>query len=156
MGLKLRQHKAGDPELPAILALIQSSFAYMDGIIDPPSSMHLLTLEAVEKQALTGEIWSLGPPLTACAFFTITPRSLYIGKVAVAAQARGQGAARRLIEHAVQRADHHNLPALELQSRIELTDNHAAFSAMGFVQSARTSHPGYSRPTSITFRRALS
>ena len=46
-------------------------------------------------------------------------------------------------------------PALELQTRIELTGNHAAFRRMGFVETARTAHPGFDRPTSITFRKRL-
>jgi hypothetical protein len=46
------------------------------------------------------------------------------------------------------------LDHLELQTRVELTENHATFRAMGFVETGRTAHPGYDR-TSITFRRAL-
>jgi hypothetical protein len=42
---------------------------------------------------------------------------------------------------------------LELQARVELTENHAAFERLGFVRTGTWSHPGYDRPTSITFRR---
>jgi ribosomal protein S18 acetylase RimI-like enzyme len=155
MDLALRQHGPGDPELPAILDLIQTAFAYMEGVIDPPSSMRTLTLDALCAQATTGEIWSVGPPLAACVFLTPQPQALYVSKLAVAGPWRGQGLARRLIDQAVLRARHHQRPALDLQSRVELTGNHAAFAAMGFVETGRSSHPGYSRPTSITFRRAL-
>ena len=48
-----------------------------------------------------------------------------------------------------------HLPVLELQTRVELTENHATFRALGFVEVARTAHPGYDRPTSITFRRPV-
>jgi hypothetical protein len=44
---------------------------------------------------------------------------------------------------------------LELQTRVELEENHAAFRAMGFAEAGRTAHPGYDRPTSITFRKDL-
>lgn len=37
-----------DPCLAEVLALIRCSFAYMDGRIDPPSSMHRLTLSALQ------------------------------------------------------------------------------------------------------------
>ena len=47
------------------------------------------------------------------------------------------------------------LPALELQSRVELGENRAAFAALGFFQVGLTSHPGFDRPTSSTFRRAV-
>jgi hypothetical protein len=43
-----------------------------------------------------------------------------------------------------------------IAARVELTENHETFRAMGFtVETGRTAHPGYDRPTSITFRRAL-
>ena len=47
------------------------------------------------------------------------------------------------------------LPVLELQTRVELVENQAAFLAMGFVEVGRTAHKGYDRPTSITYRRAV-
>jgi hypothetical protein len=34
-----------------LLALIMSSFAYMDGVIDPPSSAHRLTLDNLSEKA---------------------------------------------------------------------------------------------------------
>ena len=46
-------------------------------------------------------------------------------------------------------------PALELQTRVELGANHAAFQRLGFVEVGRTAHDGYDRPTSITFRKSL-
>jgi hypothetical protein len=45
--------------------------------------------------------------------------------------------------------------AIELQTRIELTTNHAAFARLGFRESGRTAHEGYDRPTSITMRKVL-
>jgi hypothetical protein len=46
-------------------------------------------------------------------------------------------------------------PTLELQSRVELVENHAAFTAMGFTQTEATAHAGYGRPTSLTFRKPV-
>jgi hypothetical protein len=43
-----------------------------------------------------------------------------------------------------------------LQTRVELVENHAAFSRMGFAKTGESAHPGYDRPTSITMRRAVS
>lgn len=147
---------ATDPALwPAILALLHDAFAYMDGRIDPPSSLHALTPQSLTDQTTQGEIWTLGQPPIACVFLTPKPQALYIGKLAVAASHRRQGLARQLIDLAETRARALHLPALELQTRIELTENHATFRALGFTQVARSAHPGYARPTSLTFRRAL-
>jgi ribosomal protein S18 acetylase RimI-like enzyme len=149
-------HCAHEPyDWPALLKLIQTEFAFMDGRINPPSSMHALTADTLALQAQIGEIWVLGHPPVACVFLTPRPQVLYIGKLAVAATHRGQGLARTLIALAETRARALHMPALELQTRIELTENQATFRALGFVEVARTAHPGYDRPTSITYRRAV-
>lgn len=150
----LRRLVSNDPALPAVLALVRRSFAYMDGVIDPPSSMLRLTLADLAAQAVAGEIWVIGD-VAACVLLTPRTEALYIGKLAVAAQARGQGHAWTLIDLAADRAQTLGLTALELQTRIELRANQAAFAAMGFVEVARTAHPGYDRPTSITYRRPV-
>ena len=139
----------------AVLALIQREFAYMQGRIDPPSSMHTLTAATIAEQAATGEVWLIGAEPLACVFLTPKPPFLYVGKLAVAGQARGRGLARRLVDVAVGRAQAMGLAGLQLQTRVELVENHAAFAAMGFVQTAATAHAGYDRPTSLTMTRAL-
>lgn len=147
--------RATDPTLwPAVLRLLQGAFAYMEGRIDPPSSLRDLTPEALTRQAEVGEIWVVGAPV-ACVFLTPKPGALYVGKLAVDAAFRGQGLARRLIEVAEDRARERGFPALELQTRVELVENQAAFLAMGFQEAGRTAHVGYDRPTSITYRRAV-
>jgi ribosomal protein S18 acetylase RimI-like enzyme len=149
-------HRAHDPyDWPALLSLIQTEFAFMDGRIDPPSSMHALTPDSIALQARTGEVLVLGHPPVACVFLTPKPQALYVSKLAVAAAHRGKGLARRLIDLAETRARALHLPALELQTRVELTENQATFRALGFVEVARTAHPGFNRPTSITYRRAV-
>ena len=133
-----------------VLRLIQSEFAYMEGRIDPPSSMRDLTEQAL---AAAPEVWALGDPPVACMVLTPKDNFLYLGRLAVAARHRGQGLARRLVSHAETRAAALGLAGVELQTRVELIENQQAFRAMGFVETARTAHRGYARPTSITFRK---
>lgn len=145
-------HRALPPyDWAALLSLIRTEFAYMAGRIDPPSSMHRLTEADIAAKATSGEVWVIGTPPVACVFLTIQDDSLYIGKLAVAAAHRGQGHARSLIAQAKQSACALGLSALTLETRVELTENHAVFRNLGFVETARTAHPGYNRPTSISF-----
>lgn len=65
----LRRLASNDPDLPTVLALVRRSFAFMDGVIDPPSSMHRLTNADLGAQAATGRIWVIGD-LVACVFLT--------------------------------------------------------------------------------------
>jgi ribosomal protein S18 acetylase RimI-like enzyme len=146
---------AGDHDWATLLSLIREAFAFMDGRIDPPSSMHALTPASIADQARIGEVWVIGEPAVACLFLTPKPDALYLGKLAVAAAHRGRGLARRLVDHAESRARVLGLPVLELQTRVELVENQATFRAMGFVEVGRTAHPGYDRPTSITYRRPV-
>ncbi len=151
--------RATDPTLwPPMLALLREAFAFMEGRIDPPSSLRDLTPEVLTAQAQAGEIWTIegaDGDIAACMVLTPKPGALYLGKLAVAAAYRGQGLARRLIDHAEARARARGLAALELQTRVELVENQATFQAMGFVEVGRTAHAGYDRPTSITYRRAV-
>ena len=144
-------------DFEAVLALIQASFAYMESRIDPPSSMHRLTAASLAGHAREHELWLIqdGDDLCACMQFTRRPDCLYVGKLAVSTNYRRHGLAARLMQHAEERARALTLPALELQARVELIENHATFAAMGFVKTGETAHPGYSRPTSITMRKAL-
>lgn len=148
-----------DPEdhaqLTAVLSLIRRSFAYMDGRIDPPSSQHRLTLGAVQDWARAGQLWTIGAPAVACAVFQEKGDALYIGKLAVDAGQRGRGLARALLGRAATQAHLRGLSALELNTRIELSENHAAFARMGFEITARLAHSGYDRPTYVVMRRKI-
>lgn len=149
-------HRATDPyDWAALLALIQRAFAAMEGVIDPPSSLHRLTPEGIAEQARQGEVWVIGTPPAACVFFTPKEGALYIGKLAVDPLRQGQGLGRALLDLAETRARVLGLPTLELQTRVELTANHAIFQRLGFVQTAATAHPGYDRPTTLTFHRTV-
>jgi len=143
------------PHVQEVLDLIRRSFASMDGRIDPPSSMHHLTLDALAAQAEAGEVWAIGTPVVASVVLTPRADVLYLGKLAVSEDQRGQGLARHLIEHAVRRARALGLSAVDLQTRVELTENHAAFARLGFRQVATTAHAGFDRPTSLTMRRTV-
>jgi N-acetylglutamate synthase-like GNAT family acetyltransferase len=150
--------RIGPADDPApVLHLIRTAFARMDGRIDPPSSAHRLTTDAMRQIARTAEIWVIEDLGHVIATVTLSPRadSLHVGKLAVSDACRGQGLARRLIELAGDRARALGLGALELHTRVELTENHAVFAHLGFRETARTAHPGYARPTSITFRKPL-
>lgn len=144
-------------DMTPVRALLAEAFGYMEGRIDPPSSLHRMGAAELAAEAARAELWILGPdaaPL-ACMLLTAKPDHLYLGKLAVAAARRGEGLSRRMIDHAVQRAQALGLPQIRLQTRVELVENHAAFRAMGFSEVARTAHPGFDRPTSITFARAV-
>jgi GNAT superfamily N-acetyltransferase len=149
-----------------LLSMIRTSFAYMDGIIDPPSSVHRLTPEALraKAEAETCFLASVGDdesPANAadrtvgCAFLAERDDHFYLGKLAVLPAFQRQGVGRALLEAAEAHAVRANKPVIELQTRVELAGNHRTFASLGFVETERTAHAGFDRPTSLTMRKAL-
>ncbi|MCF4099725.1 GNAT family N-acetyltransferase [Maritalea mediterranea] len=143
------------PLLPSVLTLIQDAFAYMAPRINPPSSMRHLTVQSIRDHCEIGEIWVIGDRPDACIFLRPKSDCLYMGRLAVHEDMRGKGLAKALIQLAEQRAIALGFSALELETRIELTENHRAFERMGFVKIADGTHKGFDRPTYIIMRKPI-
>lgn len=140
-----------------LLALIRRAFAYMDGIIDPPSSAHLLTADTLAEKAKreTGFLAIENGRVVGCVFALERAQDFYVGKLAVEPRLQAQGIGARLMRAVEDLARERGKDAIELQTRIELTTNHAAFARLGFRETERTAHEGYDKPTSITMRKVL-
>jgi hypothetical protein len=137
--------------------LLHECFAFMDGRIDPPSSLTRMTPETLRENA--GEeiliiVLDAGE-LIACGFLREAEESIYLGKLAVKAGFRKRGILRSIITLAEGIARSRRKSALELQTRIELVENHETFAAVGFVKTGQSSHAGYDRPTSITMKKFI-
>lgn len=144
--------RAEDPfDWEGLLGLIHRAFAHMEGRIDPPSSLHRLTAGALARMAAEGEVWVVGAPPVACMVLTPEAAALYLGKLAVDPAHQGQGHGRRLVALAAERARALGKPRVRLQTRVELVENQAVFQRLGFIETGRTAHPGFSRPTSVTY-----
>jgi len=140
-----------------LLALIQRSFAYMDGVIDPPSSALDLDADRLENKADAEIAYAAieADQLLGCIFLRPEPSHLYIGKLAVAPEVQGRGIGRQLLAQAEQVARCLDLSALRLETRIELAGNHARFAAWGFVRTAENRHAGFDRTTSVEMQKQL-
>lgn len=140
-----------------LLALIKGSFAYMDPLIDPPSSAHRLTVESLRDKVRDeiGLIAENDGRLLGCAFLRPEPDFLYVGKLAVSPDAQGAGIGSRFLTEAEAIARELGKPALRLETRIELIGNHKRFGAWGFVKTAEKSHAGYDRITFIEMQKQL-
>ncbi|NKF30720.1 GNAT family N-acetyltransferase [Pseudomonas sp. BGM005] len=140
-----------------LLALILAAFASMNGRIDPPSSaLKLTTRSLAEKaEAEIGHVVIENERLIGCRFLRPEADCLYVGKLAILPEAQGKGLGKRLLAIAEETAAALGLAALRLETRIELTENHAVFAAWGFSRTAEKAHPGFARTTSIEMRKLL-
>jgi GNAT superfamily N-acetyltransferase len=141
----------------ALLDIIRASFAYMDGVIDPPSSAHRLTARSLRAKAATelAFLATAGQEIAGCAFLAEQDDHFYLGKLAVVPAWQGRGVGRLLLQAAEDHALRAGKPILELQTRVELGENQRLFARLGFVETGRTAHAGFERPTSVTMRKAL-
>lgn len=157
MSVTIRRIDESFQRYEELLALIMGSFAYMDGVVDPPSSAHRLTALSLKDKARDeiGLAAEVDERLLGCAFLRPEPDFLYVGKLAVSPEAQGSGIGSRFLAEAEAIARELGKPALRLETRIELTGNHRRFGAWGFVKTAEKSHAGYDRITFIEMQKRL-
>lgn len=147
----------GFDDWAAVHALLTEAFAGLEGRIEPPSSLHRMspaTLAEMAQDQIVALAWT-GQSLVGCGFGERREASLYLSKLAVRPDHQRRGILREMVGVLAAASQAEGLPALTLQTRIELAENHAAFRALGFVKTGETRHPGYDRTTSLTYRRAL-
>ena len=140
-----------------VLEIARRAFASMAGRIDPPSSIQRLSAAQMAQDAEAGAAFVAEEDgvLLGCVFCKPRGDALYLGKLAVLPDRQSRGVGRALVAAAEIEARRRGLAALELQTRIELVENHAAFARLGFVKTGESAHPGFARPTGITLRRPV-
>lgn len=138
-------------------ALLLSAYAYMEGRIDPPSSLLRMDARQLQEKA-NEEVLILAREdqrLVGCCFVSVRDDCVYVGKLAVDAEARRRGVARELMAAAEALARVNARAFVELETRLELVENHRTFEALGFAKVGESAHPGFARPTSITMRKPV-
>lgn len=141
----------------ALEQLLRTAYAPMENRIAPPSSLATMTTLDIVEKCRSEDLFLArenGIPI-ACGFGKPNGSDYEIGKVAVSDTHRGQGYARAIMDAATLRAKALDLDALMLFARVELTENHATYTALGFKVVGDFTHPGFDQPTALRFRRAV-
>lgn len=157
MSLKIVHADSSFSDWRSLLELLQGAFAFMDGRITPPSSLRLLTPDSIASKAQSESLFlaTHGEDLVGCVFAALQPDSLYVGKLAVHPDHQRKGIGRSLMETVERYALSKGIETIELNTRIELFENHSTFKSMGYFVTGEHSHKGYDRPTFISMRKAL-
>lgn len=155
--LEYRVGAAGFSDWLGLHSLLTDCFGYMEGRIDPPSSLNRMTPDVLSRKALQETLVVVfhGKELVACGFLRDTDQGIYLGKLAVKPAFRKNGILTAIVGIAEQAARDRGKTALELETRIELVENHKAFGALGFVKTGESRHAGYDRPTSIRMKKPV-
>jgi len=157
MTLEIKRATAQFRDWDTLVKLLRAAFAYQDNRINPPSSVHALDVESVALKARKEQLFLAfdGTAVVGCVFARRQGNALYVGKLAVWPHRQREGIARRLMQATEHFAYENGLPTLELDTRIELNENHQAFEALGFTKTAEGAHEGFNRPTFITMRKRI-
>ena len=140
-----------------LMRLLNAAFACQADRIDPPSSLHRLDPASIAVKARQERLFLAfeNEQLVGCIFARSLGSTMYVGKLAVGPAMQGQGIGRALMSAAETFARQTNHDALQLDVRIELSENHETFAALGFVKTGDHAHAGYDRTTFITMKKAL-
>jgi ribosomal protein S18 acetylase RimI-like enzyme len=148
----LRVCDAGTADAPVLARLLREAFEEYRGKLDPPSSAHGKTAEAVLRElegggALLAEVE--GAPV-GCVFFHPKEDHLYLDRLAVLPEYRGAGVARRLMDEVEARAR----GPVRLSVRCSLAEQQAYYRRRGYVFLEYGTHAGYAEPTFLVLQKA--
>jgi predicted GNAT superfamily acetyltransferase len=151
----LRLARAEDA--PAVASVIHCAFAQYDGVLLPPSGAMSETAETVAARLGDEKclIALAGSTPVGCVFYKEEGNSLYFGRLAVLPGRRGGGLARRLVAGVEAASRAAGAEAVTLGVRVSLPANFAMFTALGYRETGRTAHAGFSEPTSITMEKRI-
>ncbi len=157
MPVEVAPARSGFQDWELVLTLVTEAFEYQKDRIDPPSSADKLNATSLAQKARDECLLlaQLDSEIVGCVFARDQVTSIYVGKLAVWPRLQGKGIGRNLMQAVEARARASGHAWLELDTRIELVENHRTFEALGFVKTSEQAHAGYDHPTFITMRKRL-
>lgn len=157
MPIEVNQSTQGFKQWVKLLELLHAAFEYQITRIDPPSSLYKLDARLLAQKAQEETLFlaTENDELIGCGFAKVKPSCVYVGKFAVRPERQGQGVGRLLMREVERFAQTTGKLVLELDTRIELVENHKAFAAFGFIKTSEHAHAGYTKATFITMQKVL-
>jgi ribosomal protein S18 acetylase RimI-like enzyme len=140
-----------------LLEVMRRAFAEYRGVLQPESSVFVETESLIaEKLAAGGGFLALeGENPVGCIIAEEKDGRGYLGRLAVDPTLRRRGLARRLMLAGEGFARARGLRIAEVQVRIALGGNIALFQSLGYRETARRSHPGFTQPTTLVMEKSL-
>ncbi len=148
---------AGTAEAEAIAALIHRAFDQYRGRIQPEPSAFAESADSIRSALEQGPIVLArrASRVIGCVSVRRRGEAAYAGRLAVEPAERGAGVGRALMTEAEGLARGLGFSRLRVETRLVLTANRAFFRALGFVEGAWHSHPGFDHPTYVELEKIL-
>jgi GNAT superfamily N-acetyltransferase len=141
-----------------ICDVIHQSFAEYEGRLIPPSAaMQESPASIASELADCASAWIavVDGDAVGCVLARPKDDDFYFGRLSTIASLRGRGIAARLIEAVEAFARSQGYAAVTCSARISLEANRRLFAGLGYVEVGRSTHPGFSNPTSVDLRKSL-
>lgn len=147
-------------DAPCVAALIRTAFAAITPPLAPPPSALRETADSVAAQiAAGGGTVAITPGEAGSVIGAVLwgPRDggLYVGRLSVAAAARRMGVARALVTAAEQAARAQGFGHMHVGVRLALAGNRRLFAELGFAETVRHSHEGFTADTWVEMHKRL-
>jgi ribosomal protein S18 acetylase RimI-like enzyme len=144
-------------EADAVLALMRRAFGEYRGRLHPESSVFVETVPVIEKKLLAGGgfVATHGDALVGCVIAEDLGDRGYLGRLAVDPAFRRMGLAGRLVAAAETFIRGRGRRRIELNVRLGLAGNIALFQRLGYRETARAAHPGWSEATYLVMEKSL-
>lgn len=153
----LTVRRAVDADAPALVDLLHRAFQQYSGVLDPPSGVHAETIATVRSKMSTGT-WLLverGRMPVGCVWYEPRGDYVYLGRLSVPPEFRGQGIANALLDAVEQQARGSGISSIRLAVRIVLDRMRAAYERRGYRVFEYETHPGYAEPTYVIMEKVL-
>lgn len=146
-------------DLAEAVAVIHRAFATLAGRIDPPSAALKETPETLaarfERGGAVFVAYLDGKIVGAVCADPKSDGSIYLDRLAVDPARVGEGIARALVRAVEEFARNQGRDRVTLGVRLLLTDNIALFQHLGYAETGRKAHPGFSEPTSMDLAKTV-
>lgn len=130
---------------PALADLIHRAFAAYRGVLVPDSGAHAETAGTLTAALHKGVAFRAlrDGEVVGCIFVERRPDRVYLGRLAVDPDCRGEGIGSALLAAAEDYSQYEGMEIMELGVRLVLLDNIRLFQRAGFAIVRQESHPGF-------------
>lgn len=141
-----------------ILDVIRAAFEQYRHKLDPPSSVFRETAENIRQKITQGGgiIACDGETIVGVVLYQPYPEYMYLGRLGVLPDYRGQQIAIRLCHGVEDRALEHHLNRVLLNVRIGLVGNQQFFQSIGYTITEYHRHENYADFTYVSMEKTLS
>jgi predicted N-acetyltransferase YhbS len=144
-------------EINTLLAVIHAAYVEYEGRLTPPSGAHKESVESLAAKLENGEgalAWQ-DESAVGSVLFEARGEAIYLGRLAVPPLYRRRGIGALLVHYVEQQALMRGHSQITLGVRLQLPENTAFYTKLGYHVVSYGSHPGFTEHTYMTMVKQL-